>query len=70
MKLNLLLLIIISIVGFSLADESNTIDNNNNECQIYYSIIGRNDENCGENVNSPSESFSYAKLENGYIVEM
>jgi len=43
------------------------------ECQIYYSIIGENDGSCSENSNNYyNENYfgNYAILKNGHITEL
>jgi len=71
MKLILFLINIIflfTLTGTNVINDKNTT-NSDDECQIYYSIIGKNDGRCSED-STYMGSYSFATLKNGHIIEM
>jgi len=78
MKLFLLLINIISIFNLTLANVNNVNNtvSDNNECQIYYSIVGRDNKRCRESSSfddcAPNlgDCNSYANIKNGHIIEL
>jgi len=72
MKLFILLINVIYIFGLILANNINKANNTSNinkDCQIYYSIIGREDGSCNDNSYNTAGD-SYAITRNGRITKL
>jgi len=73
MKLFLLLINIIYIFSLTLSKGINIVNNTSNiskDCQIYYSIIGKENGKCHDNSYDSTGCVSFAKTKNGHITEL